>query len=72
MTLNPDSERDSDESRTVSNLIKFLNQTAVMLTTVSMYCDATNSNATLMLGTKMAAGMLQMIVIVLRRPITRR
>ncbi|RAL30961.1 hypothetical protein CVN56_30585 [Rhodococcus sp. AQ5-07] len=70
--LNPDSDRDSDESQTDSNLIKLLNQTAVMLTAVSMYCDATNSNATLMLGTKMAAGMLRMIVIVLRRPIIRR
>lgn len=72
MTLNPDSERDSDESRADSSLIRVLTQIIVLLNAVSMYCEATNSNATLMLCTKMAAGMLQMIVIVSRRPITRR
>lgn len=72
MTLNPNSERDSHESQTDSNLIRILTQIIVLLNAVSMYCEATNSNATLMLCTKMAAGMLQMIVIVSRRPITRK
>lgn len=70
--MNQCSGRDSDESQTDSNLIRILTQIIVLLHAVAMYCDATNSNAILMLCTKMAAGMLQMIVIVSRRPITRR